>query len=783
MQRKMGCAHLHHLVAHPLQFVYCRLNMVCGPNGTGKSSILCAICLGLGGEPRLLGRASEIETFVMNGEDDGEIEIELVDTKGRDNPIINRTIRREKGGNKQPFTWNGKQVSAKHVREQCLKEYDITVDNLCTFLPQDRVGSFSGFDSKQLLLETEKSLSSSQHLYHNHQELIKDQEKLNGGENQVETLRDRIEQLKTETKRFEREKERMKEREEAMKQAELLEKKVLWLEFDSCRNEAMELKELKTQRRAVFRELVSQSEPLQEKLDQLSNDLRNEEEMYKALDKEVQTHQKEMQKQAAKYEKHDDIIENILVDLNQLDSARETQQRKVDHLRMKVSEVEQKIADFNSMENLEEELRIAQDERKHINPLLQAAKDGERQLSEKEREIQEERKVQENRWKKLQDEKAQRQANIFRREPKLKQAYDWIQNNRDKFRKEVLGPVCCEITPKSRNCAAYVEQHVANNTLKAFVVQTRDDYDFLYKSIRQNMKLPLQLVLVENFDPSARRKYSAGTMKMLKQDHGVIGYMDESFTAPPVVLAALRSRHAVHDVLIGDDSTQESMDKRNLGQILSEDGGGRLQAYCIFTSQGEKSFQYLASISKYSKKSNLRVDDVRPAKWLAPGVSETQKQVVRDALDKCDKELEEIQPELENYKKNFHIQQEQAKSNLAQIKSAKENISELRKFITRQHNNARKLKEEEAKLSVDNEQEKTAKIEKLDSRVRGSLEALNAHAESFKKMMLATTKSSGARLTKEVVAVEERKARYATTVLESIDDSKHSDTHFASEQS
>lgn len=27
------------------------LNLVMGPNGTGKSSILCAICLGLGGKP------------------------------------------------------------------------------------------------------------------------------------------------------------------------------------------------------------------------------------------------------------------------------------------------------------------------------------------------------------------------------------------------------------------------------------------------------------------------------------------------------------------------------------------------------------------------------------------------------------------------------------------------------------------------------------------------------------------------------------------------------------
>ena len=34
-----------------------RLNFVIGPNGSGKSTIVCALCLVLGGDPKLLGRA------------------------------------------------------------------------------------------------------------------------------------------------------------------------------------------------------------------------------------------------------------------------------------------------------------------------------------------------------------------------------------------------------------------------------------------------------------------------------------------------------------------------------------------------------------------------------------------------------------------------------------------------------------------------------------------------------------------------------------------------------
>ena len=40
------------------------LNIICGPNGTGKSSLTAALCLGLNGKVDLTGRAKEIESYV-----------------------------------------------------------------------------------------------------------------------------------------------------------------------------------------------------------------------------------------------------------------------------------------------------------------------------------------------------------------------------------------------------------------------------------------------------------------------------------------------------------------------------------------------------------------------------------------------------------------------------------------------------------------------------------------------------------------------------------------------
>lgn len=42
-----------------------------------KSSIVCAICLGLAGHPRVIGRAGNIGDYVKTGHEKGSIEIEL----------------------------------------------------------------------------------------------------------------------------------------------------------------------------------------------------------------------------------------------------------------------------------------------------------------------------------------------------------------------------------------------------------------------------------------------------------------------------------------------------------------------------------------------------------------------------------------------------------------------------------------------------------------------------------------------------------------------------------
>jgi chromosome segregation ATPase len=81
-----------------------QMNMIIGPNGTGKSTIVCAIALGLGGSPNLLGRQKNIAEFVKTGEDEANIKITLKKVQGP-NVVIERHIT--KSNNQTTWKLNG----------------------------------------------------------------------------------------------------------------------------------------------------------------------------------------------------------------------------------------------------------------------------------------------------------------------------------------------------------------------------------------------------------------------------------------------------------------------------------------------------------------------------------------------------------------------------------------------------------------------------------------------------------------------------------------------------
>ena len=133
------------------------MNIVIGPNGTGKSALTHAICLACCGTPGDIGRSKDLRTFVKTGTKVGQdtyVEIDILQTPT--NVVkVRRTINRDDKGS--GWLLNNKEARQKEVKE-IMKMQSIDVDNLCSFMPQDKVGDFTRFTPIETLQHTLRAI-------------------------------------------------------------------------------------------------------------------------------------------------------------------------------------------------------------------------------------------------------------------------------------------------------------------------------------------------------------------------------------------------------------------------------------------------------------------------------------------------------------------------------------------------------------------------------------------------------------------------------------------------
>lgn len=60
---------------HAVMYPSANVNFILGANGSGKSSLVCAMCLGLGGDVRDMERGKELKAYIMTGKDVATIKV------------------------------------------------------------------------------------------------------------------------------------------------------------------------------------------------------------------------------------------------------------------------------------------------------------------------------------------------------------------------------------------------------------------------------------------------------------------------------------------------------------------------------------------------------------------------------------------------------------------------------------------------------------------------------------------------------------------------------------
>lgn len=226
-------------------------------------------------------------------------------------------------------------------------------------------------------------------------------------------------------------------------------------------------------------------------------------------------------------------------------------------------------------------------------------------------------------------------------------------------------------------------------------------------------------------------------------------------------MQALRNEGRVDKVLVGGDQTQESLDKKDLIDFLTqpEDGSGRLNACCIFSSKREKSFKYTCSISRYSGKPSLRVDDVNPARFLGGGVNEARKQsaeqehaAAKATAEGLKEKVDSMQGELDE-KLRLH---NEAK---ARGEATKVKLTTLHKARSRVDRIRRKMDEQRERASADNTDEKRKLLKQIMSRMKNAVTAIELHVEGNQKLAHASFTNAGMRINESIVTNEYRIVR------------------------
>src|SRR5215469_14706091 len=461
------------------------LNMIIGPNGTGKSTIVCAICLGLGFPPLCLGRAKEIGEYVKHGHREAEIEIELAagpGQKGR-NPIICCTIKRE--GSKTSWYINGSSTTRKEVR-QLVESFHIQIDNLCQFLPQDRVVEFSRLTPIELLDSTQKAVAPD-HMTEWHNKLKglgKDRMKLLQDQN---SSKEHLSQLQTRQNQQRAEVERMTERKALLNKVRVLEKARPGLRYQAEKAKYREMRSRNQEAKKEMRDLEKEVEPTLRKLrdkekyrKDLDRLLQHRGQMVDKFEKNISTVQTKLEQHKTKLADCDKQIEEERKSEQKNKQERKRVEQIISRLR---SRLDSEPIEFNPSE-YNERIREKDREVRNLTPQYQDLQDQKGDLKNKVKAANQELDDAKKQLKNLQSEAGQQLNKLQQLSNHTATAWAWVQHNQALFKDKVYGPPIIECAVKDSRYADVIESLLQKDDQIALTVTNVEDFRTLEDNLR-----------------------------------------------------------------------------------------------------------------------------------------------------------------------------------------------------------------------------------------------------------------------------------------------------------
>lgn len=714
----------NHLVCKPGP----RLNLVIGPNGSGKSSLVCAIALCLGGEPQLLGRATSIAAYVKRGEESGYIKISL---RGVTKVELISIVRKIDTRNKSEWLYNGKSVPKREILE-VIRKFNIQVNNLTQFLPQDRVCEFAKLTPIQLLEETEKAVGDPQ-LPVQHSALVEKSRELKKYKKAVEKMGESLQQLIALNAVQEKDVERVRQRDELLQKVDSMKKKLPWLKYDMKKTEYLNAqkreKDAKKNLDEAAKKLNDFKAPIEKqkqekaKLDAKCKQISNL--MNVNIDKRVELSQKANEAAVqfrGKYKEVEDL-------------KREEDSRKQSILeaKRKLAAAEEDLQNLPVYEPPKEEIERLKTQ---IVELTSSANQKIQQKKEKEKSLGHLKIALRNCVDSLRDmENANTKLLHALRKSgaeKIFEAYQWLQQHRHELNKEVFGPVLLEVNVSDQVHANFLEGHVAYYIWKSFITQDSGDRDFLVKNL-QSFDVPI-LNYVRN------ESGQKAPFEISKQMHelGIYSRLDQVFDAPTAVKEVLTSQFNLENSYIGSEKTDRNADDAAKLGILD-----------FWTPQNH----YHWSVSRYGdKEKSASVEPVNDSRLLLCGLDNGEIEKLKSRKN----ELENSVADMEEGIKALHIEQRLLEDEAAKLQKQREALVEIGRREMKKRKEMESCVEQRKRkiLSLEKGGDlETAVAKLINQATRSNVERLK-HAIKIKDLLVEAVSCKWTFAEKHLVSIE-----------------------------
>ncbi|WVW84511.1 hypothetical protein I302_106545 [Kwoniella bestiolae CBS 10118] len=534
------------------------LNMILGPNGTGKSSIAAAIAIGLGFPPKVMGRANELKAYVKQGADQAMVEIELKGKRGKRNTVIWRKFNKE--DEKSEWKYNGSTCTRREVLEY-VQRFGIQANNLCSFLPQDKVAEFAKMAPEVVLKETMRAAGDPR-LTNWHEMLVEKGAKSKEIGNTLEghvNVRDR---LKAQVDALAPDVEHVQEREAREMEAEILEHVVAVSQHAELKKAVDQAKKEKETVAARYTKLQGRRQPLKELKEYWEKKAHKDEVKAQSVESKYKDGMKDLR---TKLNKARDVGDKSADIDRQLERLKVTFKRRQDERESLIRRIEecQKILD-EPREEVDSEVRAKSREKADLqteyrrkegvlDELKDEYEDNKRMFRELNQEIEDLNKKQ----MMLQNINAQKERAARDLDPSIDFMLDWLDKNGHTLEGPVHKPPMISVTVQNKDYAWQVEQCTNLKQRSTFICTAQADFDRLlalnntqypsrivqgrrFEGGKVQLNLAYQDVTNESVNP--RRPCDAERLQELGMDGFAIDYVD----AEPAVIAYLCKQSGLH---------------------------------------------------------------------------------------------------------------------------------------------------------------------------------------------------------------------------------------------